>query len=124
MEKYMVVQHRIIWCGACLFGALAVALLAAVSHAIDDLFVTSRVELVGYLLLIHAPVLLLLAASPYPRPALGMMLGLVLFGTGVLGSALMLIQWPLPIAPMGGLLLIGSWLWLGSAGWVTVRRLN
>ena len=107
---------RGVWSVGSIIGLLAVALLAVGSHAVTDAGAAARVQLVGILLLAHAPVVLLLAVLHQRRVACVFVLGLLIFAAGVLGRALFGIEWPLPVAPIGGLLLMGAWLWLAVIG--------
>lgn len=115
----MMLRLFIVLAGLC--GALGVALSAVAAHYPGGTNLTAAADF----LLLHAPVFLVLAAFArleiLPRwvlAAVGLILfaGLALF-CGDLSSRVFLgarlLHWA---APMGGLILISGWLFLGLAG--------
>jgi uncharacterized membrane protein YgdD (TMEM256/DUF423 family) len=92
-------------------AAFSVALSAYAAHALQGQ-PQSRLQLAAVFLFGHGVALAALAPATAHRlghlALLAMAAGAWLFGGSL--TAAVLLGWPAPLAPLGGLLLIGSWL--------------
>lgn len=116
MEK----SERLLFFVGALFGALGVALSAVAAHQTGGDLGTA-----ASFMLVHAPVLLMLATNRFGRllstGAWVMVLGLILFcGDLIVRTFLGTRLFPMA-APAGGLLLIGGWLLVAVSALLTPR---
>ncbi|MDZ7588812.1 MAG: DUF423 domain-containing protein [Parasphingorhabdus sp.] len=100
---------------AALSGAMAVAAGAFGAHAAQGEAV-EWLKTGGQYQLIHALAALVAANMQYRGPAILFLAGGVIFAGSLYLMALGLPRWLGAIAPIGGLLLIGGWMWLAYAG--------
>lgn len=111
-----------------LLGAAGVILAAVGAHLpglADDSLRYRSWQSASLIHLVHVPVLLLLALqdrSGWRAPAWAMLAGVLAFSGSIYAAGLVGQARPGPIAPIGGMLLIGSWLWLAVAGWRASAR--
>ena len=108
---------------AAVYGFLAVALGAFGAHGLQPLLLSrGTVETwhtASLYHLVHAAVLLALAARAPARPGLPFRLfcaGVLLFSGSLYLFALTQTHWLVFVTPFGGVTLLAGWLWLGLKG--------
>ena len=105
---------------AALYGALAVALGAFGAHSLQSVFSPDQLatwDTASRYLMAHALAALIAAYAGYRKPATAMLLGAGLFSGSLF--VYLLAGWrPLVfVTPIGGLLMVASWLWMAHAIW-------
>lgn len=97
---------------AALSAAMAVAAAAFGAHAASTPKAASWLETGGHYQLTHALAVLLLVRWPgFAKPALMLLGGSVLFALTLYLMAVGAPRWFGAITPIGGVLMIGGWLW-------------
>jgi uncharacterized membrane protein YgdD (TMEM256/DUF423 family) len=95
---------------AALSAAMAIGAAAFGAHAAQGDAV-GWLQTGGQYQLIHA-VAVFVVARQYPRPALLLLLGSLVFAATLYLMALGLPRWLGAVTPIGGLMMIGGWLWI------------
>ncbi|MEI6349935.1 MAG: DUF423 domain-containing protein [Verrucomicrobiota bacterium] len=108
---------------AAIVGFLAVALGAFGAHGMKDLLQrngTAEIWRTGVLYhLVHAVVLLLIASRPAIRVSVAFWLflaGIVIFSGSLYSLAMTNLKWLGAVTPLGGVSLLGGWIWLAVKG--------
>jgi uncharacterized membrane protein YgdD (TMEM256/DUF423 family) len=105
---------------AALSAAMAVAAAAFGAHGAGTPKAASWLETGGHYQLTHALAALLFSRWPgLARPALMLLAGSVLFALTLYLMAIGAPRWFGAITPIGGVLMIGGWLW---AAWLLARN--
>jgi len=109
---------------AALFGFFGVALGAFGAHSLKDLLASNQTTEIWQKAvlyhLVHAAVMFTLAGAARGRTAAGPFLcfaiGVVIFSGSLYALAVTNIRWLGAITPLGGLSLLGGWLWIAVRG--------
>ena len=97
-------------------AALAIGLSAYAAHGVADAQTRGNLHTASLYAFAHGAVLLLLAQAPARRlrwlALAGLLLGTLLFAGSLAAGALL--GWPTRLAPLGGTVLMASWLLLAA----------
>ena len=95
-------------------AALSIGLSAYATHAVADIHARGNLQTASLYAFAHGAVLVVLAPASGRRlrglALAGLLLGTLLFSGSLIGAALL--GWPTRPAPMGGMLMMASWLLL------------
>ena len=111
-------SRAVAWLAAAgaVLAALSIALSAYAAHGIADAQARGNLQTASLYAFAHGAVLLLLAQAPARRlrwlALAGLLLGTLLFAGSLAGGALL--GWPTRLAPLGGTVLMASWLLLAA----------
>jgi uncharacterized membrane protein YgdD (TMEM256/DUF423 family) len=108
-----------------LLGASGVALDAVAAHALNNPTAAEAVSRAATYQILHAIVLFVIANQPSIPSRVarwGFLFGLMLFSGSIYGKYLLGFAAATNIAPMGGMLLIASWLALGMTAWARLKQ--
>lgn len=98
--------------GGAVLAALAIGASAYAAHGIADAHARGNLQTASLYAFAHGVVLFVLAQAPARRlrwlALSGLLLGTLLFAGSLAGGALL--GWPTRLAPLGGILLMASWL--------------
>ncbi len=105
---------------AAALGALAVAMGAFGAHALQPYFTTDQIDTwntASHYLIIHVLAALLCVALSASRVGWGFVLGAILFSGSLYGYLLSGLRPLVFVTPLGGVVMVLSWLWLGVTLW-------